>query len=149
MANRRKDITNNIITNLKLINGGVSTFDATFIYSVNIFNNAFRGFKFIDEINDFPYLTVTAGKEFWNYGSQGLVEAGLPLNIRLYEKDEIPQNKIEDLSKDIEHIIYHLPDNPSLGIQDITIDSISTDEGLLEPFGMGEILLEIRYILER
>lgn len=148
MANRRKDITNFIIDNIKLIDGNSSPL-GFYMFIVNLFNNVIRGFKFLDEINDFPYITVTPGLEVWNYNSQGLVETSLPLNLRIYVKEENPQSALEDLFQDIEHIIYNLPDRPDLGIQDITIDSSSTDEGLIEPYGMGEILLIIRYILER
>ena len=40
---------------------------------------------------------------------------------------------------------YFDSQNHSYSTQQITIVSIDTDEGVLEPMGIGEILLEVRY----
>ena len=147
MSNLRKEIADLLITNLKLINGGVSGFDATYTYSTNVFNNVVRGFKFIDEINDFPYITIQAGVETRNYNTSGIREAELPVTLRFYIRDEKSQDFLENLSQDIEHVIYEIKPNNDLEIKDITIESISSDEGLFTPYGIGEILLTVLYIL--
>ena len=49
---------------------------------------------------------------------------------------------------DVEHIIYSLGDNRDKGILDITIDNITTDEGLAVPYGIAEIELSVVYRLE-
>jgi len=49
-TSRRRDIVAEIVTQLKKINGGISTFDATYTYTSNVNNNVFRRIKFIDEI---------------------------------------------------------------------------------------------------
>ena len=54
----------------------------------------------------------------------------------------------DDLVQDIEHVIYSLGDNPDKGILDITIDSISIDEGLAAPYGLAEVELTVVYRLE-
>lgn len=148
MASRRREIANLVVDNLKLINGQVSTFDPSYTYLNNIFNNAFRKLKFIDEINDFPSIYSQAGVEDRTYHSDQLIEAELEMIIRCYVRTENAQNALENLIQDVEHVVYHIPSNPSLGIQDIIIDSISTDEGLIEPYGIAEINILATYVLD-
>ena len=57
-------------------------------------------------------------------------------------------SNIDDLVQDIEHVIYSIGDNPDKGILDITIESISTDEGLAIPYGLAEAQLTVVYRLE-
>ena len=46
-TNRRSEIVDFLITNLKLIDGGTSTFNSSYTYNLNLFNNAFRGVKIL------------------------------------------------------------------------------------------------------
>jgi hypothetical protein len=41
-----------------------------------------------------------------------------------------------------------LGDNADKGIFDIQIDNITADEGLIEPYGLAEIVITIQYRLE-
>ena len=148
MANsKRKLITLYVTEQLKNINGDVSTFDPTYTYSINIFNNSRRQLRFLDEVNDFPSLYLTAGTEIREFQSQGLTECFLDITIRAYVKDSNSREQIDSLLEDIEHVIYATTDNPELGILDMTIEGISTDEGLLTPFGLAEVELSIVYRL--
>jgi len=149
MANsRRREITNYIKDQLSLINGQTSTLDPLYKYSKNLFGNVFRRVKFIDEINDFPSIYLQAGTENRIYQSYTLVEAKLEIVIRTYVKSPTPAEDLESLTQDIEHVIYNIPSNLDIGIIDITIDNISNDEGLLAPFGIGEIFITVHYELE-
>jgi hypothetical protein len=66
--------------------------------------------------------------------------------------EEDAQRGLNALMEDVETV---LEENSSLGYADaqnrqyntqqITIVSIDTDEGVLEPLGIGEILIEVRY----
>lgn len=147
MPNLRKEVADLLIDNLKLIDGNISSFDNSYTYSADVANNVFRGFKFIDEINDFPYITTQMGVELRNYNTDGLREAELPVIIRFYVRDENSQQTLESLSQDIEHVIYELQPNTNLEMKDITIESISSDEGLFTPYGIGEILINVSYVL--
>lgn len=149
MFNRRTEIVNYIVTLLKNINGGISTFDSTYTYETNLFNNVYRQLKLLPEVNDFPSLYLTAGTEFRNFQSQNLTEANLQVIIRAYVYGEDnSQNMSDALIQDIEHVIYSIGDNPEMGILDITIESITADEGLALPYGIAEIELSIVYRLE-
>ena len=148
-TNRRSEIVDLIITELKKINGGVSTFDSSYTYNVNLFDNVFRAVKFLDEVNDFPALYLAAGTEIRNFESLSLTVATLDVTIRAYVYGEDnSQSLADDLLEDIEHVIYSLEDSPTKGIQDITIESITVDEGLVEPYGLAEVNLQITYRLE-
>ena len=75
--------------------------------------------------------------------------ATLDVIIRAYVYGEDnSQTLSDDLAQDVEHIIYSLGDNPDKGILDITIDNITTDEGLAIPYGIAEIELSVVYRLE-
>jgi hypothetical protein len=144
---RRKEITELLVSELKKINGSVSTFDSSYTYNFNIFNNVIRRMKFLDEINDFPTICVNAGEESRIYDTLGLTTGELNLTIRSYVKAENPITTAENLADDIEHIVYHLGDRSDIGVLDITIQSVSTDEGLVAPFGILEIEVLARYQL--
>ena len=52
---------------------------------------------------------------------------------------------IESVLEDNGQLEYFDRQNNSFKTQNITIISIDTDEGVLEPLGIGEILIEVRY----
>lgn len=146
---QRRRVINEIVTQFKNINGGISTYDAFYTYLTNLNNNVFRRIKFLHEVNDFPSVYLQADLESRTYHSTGLTEGFLPIVIRCYVNSPTPINDLENLAQDIEHILYNWTTDPTLGIMDITIETISNDEGLLEPFGIGEIFIEVQYELDR
>jgi len=149
MANRRTEIVDLLVTNLKNIDGGTSSYNASYTYTQNLFNNVYRKIKFLDEVNDFPALYLSAGTEIRNFNSLSLTVATLDVTIRAYVYGEDnSQSLADDLVQDIEHVIYSLGDNPDKGILDIIIDSISIDEGLAAPYGLAEVELTVVYRLE-
>ena len=148
-VNRRTEIVQFIVTRLKEIDGGVSPYDSDYTFVTNVFDNVFRKIKFLDEVNDFPSLYVSAGTEIRDFQSENLTVATLDVIIRAYVYGEDnSQTLSDDLAQDVEHIIYALGDNPDKGILDITIDNITTDEGLAIPYGIAEIELSVVYRLE-
>ncbi len=149
MPSRRKEIVEFIVTQLKEIDGQTSGFNSSYTYINNIFDNAFRKLKFLDEVNDFPSIFVSAGTEIRDFNSKSLTVATLDVTIRAYVfGEDNSQNLSDDLVQDIEHVIYSLGDNPDKGILDITIDNISTDEGLATPYGIAEVELTIVYRID-
>ena len=148
-TNRRSEIVDFLITSLKNIDGGTSNYSASYTFNVNLFNNVYRGVKFLDEVNDFPAIYLAAGAENREFESLSLTVATLDVTIRAYVYGEDnSQSLADDLLEDIEHVIYSLEDSPTKGIQDITIESITVDEGLVEPYGLAEVNLQITYRLE-
>lgn len=149
MASRRTEIVDFLVTSLKNIDGAASNYNASYTFTQNLFNNVFRKIKFLDEVNDFPALYLSAGTEIRDFNSLSLTVATLDVTIRAYVYGEDnSQSLADDLVQDIEHVIYSLGDNPEKGILDITIDSISIDEGLATPYGLAEVELTVVYRLE-
>ena len=67
-------------------------------------------------------------------------------------QEEDAQQALNILMEDVETLIednaqleYFDRQNNAFKTQQITIVSIDTDEGVLEPLGVGEILIEVRY----
>ena len=52
---------------------------------------------------------------------------------------------IETVIEDNSQLSYVDAQNNEFSTQQITIVSIDTDEGVLEPLGVGEITIEVRY----
>ena len=148
-TSRRTDIVDFLVAQLKEIDKAQSGFDSSYTYNTNLFTNVFRKIKFIDEVNDFPALYLSAGTENRDFNTKSLTVATLDVTIRAYVfGEDDAQSKVDDLIQDIEHVLYNLGDNSDKGIFDIQIDNITADEGLIEPYGLAEIVLTIQYRLE-
>ena len=77
----------------------------------------------------------------------------MDLTIRVYIRDENDtQETLALLLEDIERIVddndslmYDDTVDPSLSTTSLTIGSISTDEGVIAPLGIGEMTVRVRY----
>lgn len=117
-------------------------------YTTNIFDNVFTRQKFWDEITDYPAICVYAGAETREYLPGDFKWAFLTINLRIYVNDEDSKDRLEEMFEDIEVILDNNNDLTVNGNDlstDIRILSLSDDEGLLSPLGVGEITLEVRY----
>ena len=112
-----------------------------------------RRLKFWDEVDEFPTIHIGAGGETREYDGGGFRFRFLSLTIRCYVSDDDDVIlALEELLEDVETV---LEDNDPLEYTDSTgasqstvqmnILSVDTDEGVLEPLGVGEITCEIRY----
>ena len=143
---KRRKIVDALVSKLKLINGQNT-------YNGNVFNNVSGGLKFLDEIEEYPKLCVVAGDESREYQTAGFKWRFLTLSIRAYVKDEDDaQEELALLFEDIEKIIdendalvYDTSVVPNGTTTSMTVDSISTDEGVIAPLGIGEMSVTVRY----
>lgn len=142
---RRQSIIDALVTKLKTING-------TGDFLSNIYNNVSPRLKFWDEVEDFPAIHLNAGTERREYQGAGYKDRYLAVTVRVYVKEEDAVEALDKLLEDIETVIeqnsrlaYTDKQNNTQYTQQITVVSIDTDEGVLEPYGVGEILLEVRY----
>jgi len=140
---KRTSISNAIANKFKDING-------TDIYLTNIFGNSYPYLKFWDEVNDFPCVYMTNGTELREYHPDGFKWGYLNITLKLYAKGEDSSMQLENLLADIETVI----DNNRQVVYDavngyetteIQILSITTDAGLLAPYAIGEMNLQVRY----
>ena len=107
--------------------------------------------KFWDEVESFPALHMSAGTETREYYGGGAKWRFLTVTIRIYVNSEEPIQELEELLEDVETVIddagqfaYHTTSGTQTVTQ-VSIISISTDEGVLQPLGVGEMIVEIRY----
>jgi hypothetical protein len=144
MSNRSQ-INDLLVRELKRINARVSPYDATYNFKTSVHENVYRGMKYLDEINDFPSIYVTSGREVRKFNTNNNVEARIETTLRGYMHGDDVVNQINDLIQDVEHVIYNLTFDPSLQVFDISIITVLTDSGLLRPYGMAEIFLSTRF----
>ena len=140
----RTKIVNALVEKFKLINGSSP-------YRSNLFGNVSNKLKFWDEISEYPAMFLNAGPENREYLPGAFKWGYLTVTIRVYVRDEEPELELEKFFTDIETVIDangNLVYDTSLNqVEDIKIMSIHTDEGLLAPIGVGEIILQIMYAL--
>lgn len=141
---RRTSIVNAFAEKFKIIDGTGS-------YKTNIFNNSFAKLKFWDEISDFPAIYVVAGSETREYMPAAFAWGFLNVSLKIYTKGEDSQQLLENLLEDIESVIDGLrgvliyDSTYNYDTAEISITSITTDEGLLAPYSVGEMNLLVRY----
>ena len=143
-TSRRAAITKAIANKLALIDGRG-------IYHTAVAEVSPR-LKFWDEVEEFPAIHLNAGSETREYQGGGYKDRFLNVTIRCYVNQEDSVEALDELLEDIETVLEEnsrMVYNNRLGIeeliQQITIISIDTDEGVLDPLGVGEILIEVRY----
>ena len=144
-STRRRAIVEAISEKLEQING-----NAPFRTSVA---KVERRLKFWDEVNEFPTIHVGAGSETREYDGGGFRFRFLQLTIRCYVSDDDDVIlALEELLEDVESVLEEndpLQYTDSTGASQFTaqttIGAVTTDEGVLEPLGVGEVTIEIRY----
>jgi hypothetical protein len=118
-----------------------------------LFDNVESKLSFLDEIEQFPKVCVVAGDETREYQPGGFKWRFLTLTVRVYVHNETDaQEELALLLEDIERLIdesdalvYDDSVDPSEATTSVTIESIGTDEGVIAPLGIGEMVVEVRY----
>lgn len=142
---RRTSIVKALATKLQDINGESP-------YKSNIYNNAYPYLKFWDEVQDFPCVYITPGTEMREYLPSDFTWGFLGVTVKVYCKGDDCQQELENLLEDVERVIDNnrmlvYDQEQALETTEILITSITTDEGLLAPYAVGEINLQVRYAL--
>jgi hypothetical protein len=142
---RRQSIVDALVTKLKLIDG-------TGDYLTNLYSNVSPRLKFWDEIVDFPAVHLNAGAESREYQGGGYKDRYLNITVRCYVNEEDAVVALDRLLEDVEtvieensRLIYIDKQGATQFTHQISIISIDTDEGVLEPLGVGELLIQVRY----
>lgn len=120
-------------------------------YTSNIYEEAENRLRFWDEISSFPYLSIVSGDEYREYQPGMFKWAYLNLIIRIYTKGEEPEVELEQFFEDLELLLdlnNNIEYDTNEELTSITINSITTDEGVLKPLGVGEINIQVRYALQ-
>ncbi|MAH72849.1 MAG: hypothetical protein CMK29_01975 [Porticoccaceae bacterium] len=142
---RRQGILSALATKLKEING-----TGEFLSNVN--DNVSPRLLFWDEVDEFPAVHLNAGSETREYLGGGHKHRFLTVTVRCYVKEDDSVTALDELLEDVETVLetnsrlaYKDRQGNDAVTQQITIISVDTDEGVLEPLGVGEITIEVRY----
>jgi hypothetical protein len=130
---------------LKTINGQAP-------YQTNLFQNVYPKLQFWNEVNDFPSVYMSPGSEYREYLPGDFTWGFLGISIKAYCRGEDSQEQLEALLEDLETcldenrvLVYDSAKNYET--TEILIQSITTDEGLLDPYAVGEVNLQVRYVV--
>ena len=143
---KRKKVVDALVEKCKLINGNHP-------FNTNVSKNVSGRMKFLDEIEQYPKICVVAGDEFREYQPGDFKWRLLDLTIRVYISDENDAQEtlallLEDIEKvidDNDNLVYDDSVDPNQSAISLTIGSISTDEGVIAPLGIGEMTVRVRY----
>ena len=143
-STRRSQILDALVEKFKDIDGSGD-------YRTNLANQVFPNMKFWDEINTYPAVHLSAGTETREYYGSNNRWRFLTVTIRAYVNQEDPTEALCLLLEDLEYVldnnlsITYSDSYGSGGTAQQTIVSIDTDEGVLAPLGIGEMIIEVRY----
>ena len=143
---KRKKVIDALVNKIKLINGQAP-------YNSNVSDNVDGHLKFLDEIEQYPKVCVVAGDEFREYLPNAFKWRLLDISLRVYVYDNNDTQEtlallLEDLERvidDNDNLVYDDTVDPSQSTTSITIGSITTDEGVIAPLGIGEMTVRVRY----
>lgn len=144
-TSRRLGIVAALVNKLKDIDG-------TGEFLTNLNENVSPRLKFWDEVEEFPAVHLNAGSETREYQTGGYKDRFLSVTIRCYVQAEDAVEALDELMEDVETTLednsrlrYKDRNNVDQYTQQITVVSLDTDEGVLEPLGVGEMTIEVRY----
>lgn len=130
--------------------------DGTGSYVNNVYENVGNRVLHFDQINDFPYISVTPGPEVREDLPSNFSWSTLTVYFKIYVQNaDDAQGELESIISDIENYVdthlnlsYNVTTPSGLVTRETTdnsIVSITTDEGILDPNALGEIVLDVRY----
>ena len=143
---KRKKVVDALVEKIKGI-------DRNHPFNSNVFDNVDGHLKFLDEIEQYPKICIVAGDEFSEYLPDQFKWRLLDLTIRAYVSDNndvqetlaLLMEDIERVIDDNDNLVYDDSVDPSQSATSLTIGSISTDEGVIAPLGIGEMTVRVRY----
>jgi hypothetical protein len=144
-ATKRQYIVDALVAKLKEIDGSSG-------YSSNLHEQVSPRLLYWDEINTFPAVHVTGGTETRTYQGGGFKDRFLNVLIKVYVNEEDAQRALSLILEDIEatleqysQLLYIDSDGNTQHTHTISILNIETDEGALEPLGVADITIQVRY----
>ena len=144
-STRRFGITEALTDLFKTING-------TGAFVSNLYENVFPSLRYFSDVKDFPAVCVVAGSESREYQTSGYRDRYLQIKLVIFVNEENPLTKLDAVLEDLETLIenngrlaYKDRQGNTQYTHDITVLSISTDEGTLDPIAIGEMSIRVHY----
>ena len=129
-----------------------NTIDGTGDYSSNLTSKVYSKLKFFSEVPEFPAVCIVCGSETRDYQTAQYRDRYLDIKIIIFVNQENPLEATEAILEDLETVIedngqltYYDKNNTAQKTHDITILSLSTDEGTLDPISIGEMSIRVHY----
>ena len=97
---------------------------------------------YITDVTTFPSITVLRPDTERLHTSSGAILKTMRTKIRGYVRDEHPTAKAELLARQIE---YELQTIKTDVFDSIKVVSVMTDDGILRPYGMCELGIEVQW----
>lgn len=142
---RRSSIVLALVEAVKGINGSSD-------YTSNLNGQVYPVLKFFDDVKEFPAVCIFAGQEFRTYQSGGYKDRYLEVRVNIFVREENPLIKCDNILEDIETLVesngrlaYKDKQGNTQYTHDITVLSMGTDEGTLDPISIGEMSLRVHY----
>jgi hypothetical protein len=104
--------------------------------------------KTMDEINDWPYITFTPSSESRRHIGADVRWGTTLIQLRGYTfgDDVAPMEAAETLSNNIEQIVDSFrAAHPDLNVVQMRILTTRTDEGVMEPYGIADLSIQLVY----
>ena len=147
-----RDYTTRRLAIVDALVAAIKNIDGTAQFRTNLFEQVSPRLKFWDEVEEFPAVHLNAGSETREYQGGGYKDRFMSVTLRCYVNEEDAVVALEALMEDVETVLeqnsrlaYTDRNGNTQYTQQITIVSIDTDEGVLEPYGVGEMQIEVRY----
>jgi hypothetical protein len=146
-------IVKDLIAHLNLIDGSLHEVAgcpfSPYQYKNNLFGNATDQFMFLENINDFPTVSFfQSSAESRHPQGTGEVYGTATFLARCYfmasENEEQADDFIEDLQYSINSFKYTQTNSD---LVDLRIQAVSSDEKMLDPYGIVEVSLVLVYRL--
>lgn len=145
MATNRQAIVEALVTLLKTIDGSEGFFS-------NLNGQVYPRMKFLEEFKSTPAVCVFTSSEIRVYQAANYSDKYLTIKIVVFIDAEDALARCDEVLSDIEGL---LDNNQRLGYvdksgtnqttHDISVVSIDTDEGTLDPISIGEMLIRVHY----
>ena len=113
--------------------------------------NVQRQMIFLNEVNDFPFVTFLPREELRTHRGDGRKFATLNISMRAYVFNGDPGGEsiaaAEDIAIDLEQdvIDQFAASHRDLGVEEARVRNFTTDEGLLSPYGIADLEVAILY----
>jgi hypothetical protein len=144
-SSRRTAIVQALTDLFKTINGAGR-------FTSNLFDSVYPNLKYFSDVKDFPAVCVIAGSEDRDYQGGGYKDRYLSIKLVIFVNEENPLTKMDAVLEDLETLVeengrlaYIDRQGNTQYTHDITVLSISTDEGTLDPISIGEMSIRVHY----
>ena len=113
-------------------------------------SNVTKRYAYLDEVNDFPAITLISRSESREQRGAGRKLALIEISVRGYIYDGSDAMGVaEQFAFRIESAIETFQDNfASLAVEEARVAEVRTDEGVFQPYGIVDMQIQILYDVE-